>query len=124
MRCGWRFCVVDWGDPPAPARRGKTCLQAERGAEAPHPVTFLCRRNAQSGGSVNNSGFASSESPASPEAPPSPHPIDGGDLLVVFTASASWRVSPALLALGVESDTEQTTLPQICCVVQGEVQWG
>ena len=30
----------------------------------------------------------------------------------------------ALLALGVESDTEQTTLPRICCVLHSEMQCG
>jgi hypothetical protein len=39
-----------------------------------------------------------------------------------ITASAFWRGSPALLALGVESDTEQTTLPRICCVLHSEMR--
>jgi hypothetical protein len=34
--------------------------------------------------------------------------------------AAAWRASAARL----ESDTEQTTLPQIRCVLQREVQWG
>jgi hypothetical protein len=71
-------------------------MSAEPKPRALSFVTFLCRRNAQLGGPVNNAGFASTPTLRAPVAPPSiPHPLDGGALLVVFTALAARQMPPA-----------------------------
>ena len=44
--------------------------------------------------------------------------------LLSAARSRSPHGAPALLGLGVESDTGQTTLPQICCALHSEMQCG
>jgi hypothetical protein len=53
-------------------------------------------------------------------------PVYAVALVLSYLSDALGRLAAwiALLALGVESDTEQTTLPRICCVLHSEMQCG